>query len=114
MWHRLPCISHPMKLPSSQAPSSPSMAAGQFVNVVASPKSEAISSFSRFRRHDCHGNRAGTIRIMKHPIFDHFYKIGVIPVLEVDSASHARPLAESLLAGVLPIAEVTLRTDAAL
>jgi 2-dehydro-3-deoxyphosphogluconate aldolase / (4S)-4-hydroxy-2-oxoglutarate aldolase len=51
---------------------------------------------------------------MKHPIFDHFYKTGVIPVLELDSAHHARPLAESLLAGGLPIAEITLRTDAAL
>ena len=51
---------------------------------------------------------------MKHPIFDHFYKIGVIPVLEVDSAPQAKPLAESLLAGGLPIAEITLRTDAAL
>jgi 2-dehydro-3-deoxyphosphogluconate aldolase/(4S)-4-hydroxy-2-oxoglutarate aldolase len=51
---------------------------------------------------------------MKHPIFDHFYKIGVIPVLEIDSAPHAKPLAESLLAGGLPIAEITLRTEAAL
>jgi 2-dehydro-3-deoxyphosphogluconate aldolase/(4S)-4-hydroxy-2-oxoglutarate aldolase len=51
---------------------------------------------------------------MKHPIFDHFYKIGVIPVLEIESAHHAKPLAESLLVGGLPIAEITLRTDAAL
>ena len=47
-------------------------------------------------------------------IFDNFYKIGVIPVLEIDSAQHAKPLAESLLAGGLPVAEITLRTDAAL
>lgn len=51
---------------------------------------------------------------MKYSIFDDFYKIGVIPVLEIDSALHAKPLAESLLAGGLPIAEITLRTDAAL
>ena len=51
---------------------------------------------------------------MNHPIFDHFYKIGVIPVLEIDSALHAKRLAESLLAGGLPIAEITLRTEAAL
>src|SRR5512142_2117707 len=51
---------------------------------------------------------------MKHPIFDTFYKIGIIPVLEIDSVDRAAPLAESLLAGGLPIAEVTLRTDAAL
>ena len=51
---------------------------------------------------------------MKYSIFDHFYKIGVIPVLEIDSALHAKPLAESLINGSLPIAEITLRTDAAL
>lgn len=51
---------------------------------------------------------------MKHPIFDQFYNIGLIPVLEIDAERHAVPLAESLLAGGLPIAEVTLRTEAAL
>jgi len=49
-----------------------------------------------------------------HPIFDRFYEIGVIPVLEIDSAQQAKPLAESLLAGGLPVAEITLRTEAAL
>ena len=58
--------------------------------------------------------RAPEKSIMKHPIFDNFYKIGVIPVLEIDSTLHAKPLAESLLAGGLPIAEITLRTNAAL
>ena len=47
-------------------------------------------------------------------IFDDFNKIGIIPVLEIDSAEHAKPLAESLLAGGLPIAEITMRTAAAL
>lgn len=51
---------------------------------------------------------------MTYSIFDHFHKIGVIPVLEIDSAQHAKPLAESLLAGGLPVAEITLRTEAAL
>ncbi|HJS17208.1 MAG TPA: bifunctional 4-hydroxy-2-oxoglutarate aldolase/2-dehydro-3-deoxy-phosphogluconate aldolase [Anaerolineales bacterium] len=51
---------------------------------------------------------------MTNSIFDSFYNIGIIPVLEIDSAERAVPLAESLLAGGLPIAEVTLRTDAAL
>jgi len=51
---------------------------------------------------------------MQYSIFEDFYEIGVIPVLEIDSAKHAKPLAESLLAGGLPIAEITLRTDAAL
>ena len=47
-------------------------------------------------------------------MFDQFHKIGIIPVLEIDSAERAKPLAEALLAGGLPIAEITLRTDAAL
>lgn len=51
---------------------------------------------------------------MQHFLFDQFYKIGVIPVLEIDSVQRARPLAESLQAGGLPVAEITLRTDAAL
>ncbi len=51
---------------------------------------------------------------MKHPVFDRFREIGIIPVLEIDSVNCAIPLAESLMAGGLPIAEITLRTDAAL
>lgn len=51
---------------------------------------------------------------MNASIFDQFYKIGVIPVLEIDSSERASPLAEALFAGELPIAEITLRTDAAL
>jgi 2-dehydro-3-deoxyphosphogluconate aldolase/(4S)-4-hydroxy-2-oxoglutarate aldolase len=38
----------------------------------------------------------------------------VIPVLVVDDAALARPLAEALVAGGLPVLEVTLRTPAAL
>lgn len=38
----------------------------------------------------------------------------VIPVLVVDDLAHARPLAEALVAGGLPLLEVTLRTPAAL
>ena len=33
----------------------------------------------------------------------------VIPVLVIDELSHARPLAEALVAGGLPALEVTLR-----
>jgi 2-dehydro-3-deoxyphosphogluconate aldolase/(4S)-4-hydroxy-2-oxoglutarate aldolase len=51
---------------------------------------------------------------MQHTIFDHFYRIGVIPVIEIESIQHARPLAEALLEGDLPVAEITLRTEAAL
>jgi 2-dehydro-3-deoxyphosphogluconate aldolase/(4S)-4-hydroxy-2-oxoglutarate aldolase len=38
----------------------------------------------------------------------------VIPVLVVKELAHARPVAEALVAGGLPVLEVTLRTDAAL
>ena len=38
----------------------------------------------------------------------------VIPVLVVDDARHARPLAEALVSGGLTVLEVTLRTPAAL
>lgn len=37
----------------------------------------------------------------------------VIPVLVIEDAAHARPLAEALVAGGLPVLEVTLRTPAA-
>jgi 2-dehydro-3-deoxyphosphogluconate aldolase / (4S)-4-hydroxy-2-oxoglutarate aldolase len=50
---------------------------------------------------------------MIQPIFDRFYSIGIVPVIEIDSTQRARPLAESLLMGGLPVAEVTLRTEAA-
>lgn len=38
----------------------------------------------------------------------------VIPVLVIDDVATARPIAEALVAGGLPILEVTLRTDCAL
>ena len=38
----------------------------------------------------------------------------VIPVLVIEDATHARLIAEALVAGGLPVLEVTLRTSAAL
>ena len=38
----------------------------------------------------------------------------VIPVLIIDDVAHARPIAEALVAGGLPVLEVTLRTPVAL
>ena len=38
----------------------------------------------------------------------------VIPVLVIDEVAHARPIAEALVAGGLPVLEVTLRTSTAL
>ena len=49
---------------------------------------------------------------MNDSVFDQFYKIGIIPVIEIDLAIHAVPLAEALFAGGLPVAEITLRTEA--
>ena len=42
------------------------------------------------------------------------YNTGVIPVVEIDHATHAIPLAETLLKGGLSVCEITLRTSAAL
>jgi 2-dehydro-3-deoxyphosphogluconate aldolase/(4S)-4-hydroxy-2-oxoglutarate aldolase len=38
----------------------------------------------------------------------------IIPVITIEDVRHAKPLAEALVAGGLPVLEVTLRTDAAL
>lgn len=51
---------------------------------------------------------------MTSSLFHRLYEIGIIPVLEIDSFQRARPLAEALFAGGLLVAEVTLRTEAAL
>ena len=40
-------------------------------------------------------------------------KIGIVPVVKIDRAEDALPLAEALCAGGLPCAEVTFRTEAA-
>lgn len=40
-------------------------------------------------------------------------KYRLVPVIKIDSPSQAKPLAEALVKGGLPIAEVTFRTDAA-
>jgi len=39
--------------------------------------------------------------------------LGIIPVVKIDDASDAVPLAQALLAGGLPLAEITFRTSAA-
>ena len=40
-------------------------------------------------------------------------KIGIVPVVVINDARDAKPLAEALIKGGLPCAEVTFRTDAA-
>ena len=48
------------------------------------------------------------------PIETFMRRAPVIPVLVIDDAAHARPIAEALVAGGLPVLEITLRTPAAL
>ncbi len=40
-------------------------------------------------------------------------QLKLVPVIKLDSAEHAAPLAQALIEGGLPVAEVTFRTDAA-
>ncbi len=46
-------------------------------------------------------------------IFDTLSAHGIIPVIALDDAQDALPLADALIEGGLPVAEITFRTDAA-
>ena len=46
-------------------------------------------------------------------IYDKIAELKVVPVIKLDTAGNAAPLAEALIAGGLPVAEVTFRTEAA-
>jgi len=46
-------------------------------------------------------------------VLEQISKIGIVPVVKIDRAEDAMPLAKALCAGGLPCAEVTFRTDAA-
>gem|GEM_PF-6855372 len=46
-------------------------------------------------------------------IFDDIARYGVVPVIALDDAVAALPLADALLEGGLPVAEITFRTPAA-
>ena len=46
-------------------------------------------------------------------VLSQFQKLGIIPVVKIDDAKDAVPLAKALCAGGLPVAEVTFRTAAA-
>jgi len=39
--------------------------------------------------------------------------VGIVPVVAIDSVDHALPLADALIGGGLPVAEITFRTSAA-
>lgn len=46
-------------------------------------------------------------------IFDQLSRHGIVPVIALDDAAQALALADALIAGGLPVAEITFRTDAA-
>ena len=46
-------------------------------------------------------------------VLDRIKQIGVVPVIKIENAEKAVPLAQALLAGGLGCAEVTFRTAAA-
>jgi len=46
-------------------------------------------------------------------IFDELSRHGVVPVIAIDDVGAALPLADALIAGGLPVAEITFRTAAA-
>jgi len=48
-----------------------------------------------------------------YPVLEQISKIGIVPVVKIDRAEDALPLAKALCAGGLPCAEVTFRTAAA-
>jgi len=52
-------------------------------------------------------------RPMSEEIFSRIAKIGFVPVLTIESADAAIPLADALIEGGLPIVEITFRTAAA-
>ena len=46
-------------------------------------------------------------------VLEKFSKIGIVPVVVINDAKDAAPLAEAMIKGGLPVAEVTFRTEAA-
>ena len=48
-----------------------------------------------------------------HAVLTEIEKIKIVPVVKIDHADNAMPLAEALVAGGLACAEITFRTDAA-
>jgi len=46
-------------------------------------------------------------------VLEEIKKIGIVPVVVLDDAKDAEPLAKALCEGGLPCAEVTFRTEAA-
>ena len=49
----------------------------------------------------------------KDELFKFFHNIGLVPVVKIDDAAKAVPLAKAMIEGGIPCAEVTFRTAAA-
>lgn len=45
-----------------------------------------------------------------HPVIEEISKVGIVPVIKIDDVEKAVPLAEALIAGGIPCAEITFRT----
>ena len=60
-----------------------------------------------------HGGRTRKREAPVNDLFQLIARMKVVPVIAIHDASDAEPLAQALLAGGLPCAEVTFRTDAA-
>lgn len=46
-------------------------------------------------------------------VYDRLSSVGIIPIIAIDQLDHALPLADALLAGGLPVIEITFRTAVA-
>ena len=73
---------------------------------------EAGGFISAKTRH-CPGSSGTGIGGKMNEVLEKIGKIGIVPVVKIDRAEDALPLAEALCAGGLPCAEVTFRTEAA-
>lgn len=56
---------------------------------------------------------AGQLVIAMEKLLDRIEKLGLLPVIKIENAADAVPLARALKEGGLPAAEITFRTDAA-
>jgi 2-dehydro-3-deoxyphosphogluconate aldolase / (4S)-4-hydroxy-2-oxoglutarate aldolase len=50
---------------------------------------------------------------MSEEIFNQIARLGIVPVIAIENAAAAIPLADALIAGGLPVVEITFRTAAA-
>jgi 2-dehydro-3-deoxyphosphogluconate aldolase/(4S)-4-hydroxy-2-oxoglutarate aldolase len=48
-----------------------------------------------------------------HAVFERLSQLRLVPMVVIDKVEHAGPFGDALVAGGLPVAEVTFRTDAA-